>query len=413
MTMTAAKKPRRTARRPRPLGSGSLRSVRDGVWRIEVETHRDSETGKRRRTSRYIYGAREEAELALARLRVNASQQRQPVRPSTRKSMRAAFDFYLNEAKAGTIHLAPKTLVTSRSAARAMCRQRISNGRLFSDIRPEMLTWEDIEDLYTTMQRNGLGPDWIRRSATVLNRTLDYAKKRKLIDSNPCHDATRPRTVRKKPYSPTRDEVDALMDAVRTYERSDGSVDEELADALEVFKGTGMRKGEFLGLWVEDLDFKNAEIHIAWAIGDGGPGVGVVRMPTKRADWRDVPMTDSVLLAFERQLARRKALTGEYPGAREYVFPRNYQGSEPTRPDSFSDRLIEARGTSRITFQDLRHYVATTMLDAGISYRTVADLLGNSEATLRLHYDGRTDTGKRSALDTLETGEPAALRLIS
>ena len=35
------------------------------------------------------------------------------------------------------------------------------------------------------------------------------------------------------------------------------------------------------------------------------------------------------------------------------------------------------------------------MLDAGESYRTVADILGNSEATLRLHYDGRTGIEKR------------------
>jgi hypothetical protein len=34
-------------------------------------------------------------------------------------------------------------------------------------------------------------------------------------------------------------------------------------------------------------------------------------------------------------------------------------------------------------------------------YRTVADLLGNSEFTLRLHYDGRTDTGKRNAVKAL------------
>jgi site-specific recombinase XerD len=46
-----------------------------------------------------------------------------------------------------------------------------------------------------------------------------------------------------------------------------------------------------------------------------------------------------------------------------------------------------------VTFQDLRHHVATTMFDAGVPYRTVADLLGNSELTLRLHYEGRSDTG--------------------
>ena len=42
------------------------------------------------------------------------------------------------------------------------------------------------------------------------------------------------------------------------------------------------------------------------------------------------------------------------------------------------------------------------MLDAGESYRTVADILGNSENTLRLHYDGHTDVGKRRALDALD-----------
>jgi hypothetical protein len=38
------------------------------------------------------------------------------------------------------------------------------------------------------------------------------------------------------------------------------------------------------------------------------------------------------------------------------------------------------------------------MLDAGESYRTVADVLGDSEATLRLHYDGRTGIEKRKAI---------------
>jgi hypothetical protein len=41
-------------------------------------------------------------------------------------------------------------------------------------------------------------------------------------------------------------------------------------------------------------------------------------------------------------------------------------------------------------------------MDAGESYRTVADILGNSEATLRLHYDGRTGVDKRKAVTALE-----------
>jgi integrase len=282
-----------------------------------------------------------------------------------------------------------------------MCKQRLADGRLFGELRPAKLSWEDVEDLYAAMKRSGLGPDWIRRCATVLNRTLDYAKKRKLIDSNPCQDATRPRVVRTKPYSPTREDVELLMANVRAFER-DGVGDEELVDVLEIIKGTGMRKGELLALWIENLDMKNAEVHIAWAIEDGGPGVGTVRTPTKKADWRDVPMTKAVFAAFERQLERRRRVRGEAPAATDYVFPRNLEGTEPIRPDTLSDQLSEARGSSNVTFLDLRHYAATTMLDADVPYRTVADILGNSEATLRLHYDGRTDTGKRAAIDALD-----------
>jgi integrase len=60
------------------------------------------------------------------------------------------------------------------------------------------------------------------------------------------------------------------------------------------------------------------------------------------------------------------------------------------------------RGDSSITLLQLRHFAATAMLDAGESYRTVADILGNSENTLRLHYDGRVDVGKRRAITALE-----------
>ena len=74
------------------------------------------------------------------------------------------------------------------------------------------------------------------------------------------------------------------------------------------------------------------------------------------------------------------------------------------RPERLQTRWIAARGPSRVTLGHFRHYAATAMLDAGESYRTVADIPGNSESTLRLHYDGRTDVGKRKAIAALELG---------
>jgi integrase len=247
------------------------------------------------------------------------------------------------------------------------------------------------------MRSSGKSPAYIRRCATVLARALDLARKRGLIDSNPAKDATRPRTTRTKPFAPTGDEVRAVLAEAQGR-------DPEIADAGTVLASTGMRRGEFLATRWCDLRLDQAEVHVAAAITDGGPGVGVIRKPTKRSDWRDVPLTGAACQALKRQAERRAALIGSAPDPDEYVFPRGIDGRRPMRPDEMTNRWTNARGSSPITIQHLRHYAATAMLDAGESYRTVADILGNSEATLRLHYDGRTDVGKRKAITALELG---------
>lgn len=376
----------------REKGSGGLTLVRPGVWRVDIEYARDPVTGRRRRVSRTVQGTRRDAEAALARLRVADVEKRLPRGGTSAKSVRAAFDLYLEAAAAGTIVLAPRTLVTSRSAANTMCRMLLPADRPFGTIALSRLTWQEIEQMYAAMRAEELGVDWVRRCATVLTRSLDFARKRGLIDSNPSKDATRPRGGRSKPVSPAVAEVRALLDRAR-------ATDPELADAVTVLAGTGMRKAELLGLqwWAVDLDRR--EVHLAFAISDGGPGVKIVRKETKRSDWRDVPLTAQVTEALRRQHAR--AVERGVVGPSDYVFPGSPDPSVPIRPDTFADRWLAARGDSAVTLLQLRHFVATTMLDAGESYRTVADILGNSENTLRLHYDGRTDVGKRRAIEAL------------
>jgi integrase len=115
-----------------------------------------------------------------------------------------------------------------------------------------------------------------------------------------------------------------------------------------------------------------------------------------------VPLNASAIDAFRRQAERCSTDFGLRPAGDFYVFPARTGPDCPHRPDSFGDRFASARGSRTTTFLHLRHYAATSMLDAGEDYRTVADILGNSETTLRLHYDGRTNIDKHRAIAALE-----------
>lgn len=373
--------------------------MRDGVWRVDVEVGRDPVTGRRRRVARIIHGSREDAEIALARLKVADHEKRLPSGGTNARSVRAAFHLYLHAVDSGLIELAPTTAVTTRSAAKRMGSMVLADGRVFGDIRLSRLTWSDIEALYAAMRAEGNGPAWVRRCATVLTRALELARKRGLIDSNPSKDAARPRTIRSKPFAPTAKEILELL--ALSAQR-----DAEVTDAALVLASSGVRKGELLAIRWADIDFDAEEVHIGAAISDGGPRVGVVYRATKRSDWRDVPLTTTAVAALRRQADRRRDLTGAEPDPAEFVFPGGMEGRTPMRPDALSNRWAAARGMSPVNLQHLRHYAATAMLDAGESYRTVADILGNSESTLRLHYDGRTDVGKRKAVAALELRSP-------
>lgn len=354
---------------------------------------------RRRRVARVVHGSREDAEIALARLKVADHEKRLPSGGTNARFVQAAFELYLRAVDSGLIELAPATVVTCRSATKRMSSMVLADGRTFGTIRLSRLTWSDIESLYAAMRAAGHGPAWVRRRATVLTRGLELARKRGLIDANPSKDAARPRTVRSKPYAPTGAEVRELL--AKAAER-----DAEATDAAVVLASTGLRKGELLAIRWEDVDLEGFEVHISAAISDGGRGVGVVRKPTKRSDWRDVPLTSAAVDALRRQAARRRELTGAEPASSDCVFPAACDGSIPMRPDVLSNRWAAARGASELKLLHLRHYAATAMLDAGESYRMVADILGNSESTLRLHYDGRTDVGKRKAIAALELGAP-------
>jgi integrase len=287
----------------RPRGVGGIVAIPAGMWRVDVEITADPVTGARRRVSRRVRGSRDDAEVALTRLRV-ADHDGRLLRPGTRaRSVGAALKECLHDARIGVVKLAPKTVVTTRSAVATMSKVVLADGRVFGDMSLAQLSWQDIEALFRAMKLAGSGVAWIRRSATVLSRASDRARKHGLIETNPAKDAARPKMVRSKPHSPLKADLVELFAELAT-------LDADIADAAIILAGTGMRMGELLGLQWADVHLGQRQVNVSWAITDGGPGVGVLRKATKRSDWRDVPLTSDAVAAFRRQAEQCSAVFG-------------------------------------------------------------------------------------------------------
>jgi hypothetical protein len=94
--------------RRRKRGSGGVVAVREGVWRVDVEIRRDPLTGRRRRVSRRVLGSREDAELALVRLKVADHEKRLPAGGTKAWSVRAAFQLCQQAIDAELVELVPR-----------------------------------------------------------------------------------------------------------------------------------------------------------------------------------------------------------------------------------------------------------------------------------------------------------------
>jgi integrase len=88
-----------------------------------------------------------------------------------------------------------------------------------------------------------------------------------------------------------------------------------------------------------------------------------------------------------------------------FVFSNEVDGSEPWYPDTVSrsfKRLCELEGLQGIRLHDLRHFVATQLLSAGVDVRTVAGRLGHRNAATTLNvYAHFLEQSDRAAADVM------------
>jgi integrase len=261
------------------------------------------------------------------------------------------------------------------------------------------LTSRDCDQLYARMKAAGLGQSRVRCAHVVLHRAVAQAVRWGWLVRNPVSNATRPPVARVTISPPG-------IDDVRTALAASHMADPELWCWLQVAIASGARRGEVCALrWCDvDLDKRFARIERSVS---ATAGAGVVIKSTKTGKPRVVSLTtQAALVERKAQAARTAAAAGRDLEESELVFAIDPFGERPWRPDMVTGRWTRLRkeiGLSHVRLHDLRHFVTTELLTAGIDLRTVANRLGHARTSTTLDiYWGFVPARDRDAADHLD-----------
>ena len=294
----------------------------------------------------------------------------------------------------------PKTVVETKRFIENYIRPHIGHVKL------RKLTTSMIDGFYATLRarggRNGrpLAATSVRRVHVVVRRSLVQARKWGWIAINPAVDASPGRIVRREIDPPAPAAVMALIARADRQEPDFGVF-------LRLAASSGARRAELCALKWSDVDFDDARMWVRRSLVDQ-PAGGYFEKDTKTHAARKVSLDVSMvaLLRTHRERQSERALgCGVRVGRDARVFSYEADGSVPWRPDGVTARFVKLRereGLPGVRLHDLRHFVATRMLAAGVPVTTVAGRLGHANTSTTLNvYAHFVESSDRDAADAL------------
>ena len=373
--------------------AGSMRQRGNNSWQLRVHAGRDDSTGRKRYVERTFRGTKREASKALAAMVADVDQR--PVGSGGKGTVAALCREWLAHSSPS---FSPKTVEITRMYIEDPIIP------VLGSIPVAKLTPADLDRFYRQLlevgrSRGPYAPATIRRVHGIIRRALTQGVRWGWITHNPAIDASPPRVPMRELKPPDPDQVARLF-------RVALESDPELATFIMLAASSGARRGELLALRWSDIDLDRGRLSIERGI--VRVGSDLIEQGTKTHQGRRISLDAGTLSALEDHHARateRANEAGSTVTSESFVFSHAVDGSTPWHPDSTSRafrKICEQVGITGIRLHDLRHYVATRLLTAGVDVRTVAGRLGhrNPSTTLNVysHFVPETD---QEAAETL------------
>jgi integrase len=260
-----------------------------------------------------------------------------------------------------------------------------------------------LEAYYSGKLDGGLPPASVRKHHCILHTALRHAVRLQLIGTSPADLAMPPRVGRSEMK---------VLDEKQSAAMLHAAAGTALYLPLLLAIGTGMRRGELLGLRWADVDLEAGTLIVNQTLQEAY-GELIFKEPRTTKSRRRITLPAIVVEALRGHRAEqaRRTLAHE-PGWTDSEFVLTAPHGGPWRPSNFDRiwRRFKTKQKLEIRFHDLRHTHATQLLRAGVHPKVVSERLGHASIGITLdtyshvmpgmqeEAAARIDAGLREAL---------------
>ncbi|CAM3830071.1 site-specific integrase [Paenibacillus lactis] len=337
-----------------------------GTWYFVVEAGKD-EKGKRKQIFKRGFKTEAEAKREMRRVAIQVDENTY-VKPTKR----TIAEFFPEWLQSKSLKVRPHTLEVYTGHVNKHIVPRLGRFELVK------ITTAQIEKFYIDLGKEAnLSPRTILDIHKIIKSAFEAAVKRKYVTHNPVKDAETPKVDKKEMAVWDIQEVNKFLKVARGH---------RLYPAFLLALTTGMRQSEILGVRWKDIDFENGTISIRQTLTHDGKKL--LPLTKTKTSTRTISLDSRVLDALQkhkRTIKMEMLQIGPIYQNKDLVVCTAF-GTQvlPRNVLRTFYNLIKKADVSKIRFHDLRHTVASLMLQGGINPKVVKEILGHSDVRITL-----------------------------
>ena len=357
------------ANKRRPQGDGTIRKRSDGRWEARIIIGHKNDG-----SPMYKSAFAKTQKSALKQLHQLIDLYRDvDLTEECRMTLGEWLDKWLDEYMIFTVR--ESTLDSYRAMVKNQVKPFIGGKQIAS------LTTADMQKFYNKIKKEGrvrehpihgktLADSMVRGVHMMLHEALDVAVRERLLVKNPTNGTTVPKCNYPEKQILGDDQLETFLKAIKGHEY--------WCDFFYVEVMTGLRRGEICGLKWQDINFEENKLQVKRSVSvkkGGGVSIGETKTET---GVRSILMPPSVADVLQNR--KQRAIT-------EWVFPNFMHPEQPISPATAYRKLkiiLKHAGLPLIRFHDLRHTFATHATHGGVDPKTLAGILGHTNASFTL-----------------------------